>query len=475
MTIHRMKYFLAAFLFLAGCIGCNTIETNRIPDLPEAPVGPNKASVNQRVFFTTRTFDLNGDRVQFQFDWGDGRQSEWTPLVPSVARDSASHSYLNAGVYFVTVRTRDESGLVTDWSPPASITIIGSAILGRSDWFMFKRDLNHSGKTQLDGPATARIAWSFKTAQGINSSAAVAADGTILFGSDDFYLYAVYPNGDLKWRYNTSNWVRSSPAIDTNGVVYVASSNGILHAVNPDGSMRWNFSTSGVIELGSPVIGYNGDIYIGSGDGYLYALTPDGKEHWRYFTGGAVNSSPAVGNDGTIYVGSDSGLLFAMDPSGSMNWSFPTGAPIKSSPTIAGDGTVYFGCEDFYLYALSNTGNMLWRHNTSAPIYSSPSIGNDGTIYVGTINGDLFAITPTGQRKWYYDFALTGSESSPVITANGIIYFGSSTGFVYAVRDDGGLLWKYDIKAEIHASAAFGLDGTLFIGARDGRLYAFGM
>ena len=50
----------------------------------------------------------------------------------------------------------------------------------------------------------------------------------------DSCLYAINPDGSLKWRYQTGYRVNSSPAVATDGTVYVGSLNGCLYAIHGD-------------------------------------------------------------------------------------------------------------------------------------------------------------------------------------------------------------------------------------------------
>ena len=74
---------------------------------------------------------------------------------------------------------------------------------------------------------------------------------------------------------------------------------------------------------------------------------------------------------------------------------------------------------------------------------SSPVTGLDGMIYVAFDPhesdfvprlGGLWGITPTSFMQWYFP-VLTGSEpdSSPAIDFDGTIYIGSKDGFVFAI------------------------------------------
>jgi outer membrane protein assembly factor BamB len=67
----------------------------------------------------------------------------------------------------------------------------------------------------------------------VYSSPAIGNDGTIYFGSDDSYIYAIYGNTEkLKWHFPPGNTVTSSPVIGYDGTIYVGSADGYFYAIN---------------------------------------------------------------------------------------------------------------------------------------------------------------------------------------------------------------------------------------------------
>ena len=84
-------------------------------------------------------------------------------------------------------------------------------------------------------------------------------------------MYALDPNGTVKWQYATGDKVRSSAAVNANGTTYFGSDDNYLYALNPDGTLIWQYEVDNDIES-SPTIGPDGTIYFVSNDGYLYAL-----------------------------------------------------------------------------------------------------------------------------------------------------------------------------------------------------------
>ncbi|MDD5321201.1 MAG: PQQ-binding-like beta-propeller repeat protein [Methylococcales bacterium] len=146
------------------------------------------------------------------------------------------------------------------------------------------------------------------------SSPAIGPDGTVYIGvqyaqNKAFQgLLAINPNGTLEWTYPIDGGVESTPAIAADGTVYVASndSDQALHALMPNGSLKWIFLRGGLLSFSSPAIGGDGTVYLGSTVGKLYAITPDGGAKWIVnFSAPFVLpsvSSPAIGSNGEIFV-----------------------------------------------------------------------------------------------------------------------------------------------------------------------------
>jgi hypothetical protein len=89
---------------------------NLPPGPPTVPVGPDTGVVDSTYEFSASAGDPNGDRVQLQFDWGDGDTSDWGGMVAEGTKVTAPHSWQQAGDYLVLARARDEKGLVSEWS-----------------------------------------------------------------------------------------------------------------------------------------------------------------------------------------------------------------------------------------------------------------------------------------------------------------------------------------------------------------------
>ena len=256
--------------------------------------------------------------------------------------------------------------------------------------------------------------------------------------------------------------------------------------------VRWHVTTEGDV-IGSPAVA-GGVVYVGSGDGTLYALDrATGAVRWRVDAGSAIASSPAVGG-GLVFVGTRDGRFLALDAAGgARRWEIRTGAVMPwawghesgdvytSSPTYV-DGTLVFGAGDGHVYAVdARTGRERWRAATEGRVRSTPAVA-DGRVYVGSADGRVYAFDlATGARRWRYDtegarlesgrfgFDRRTVQSSPAVSG-GTVYVGARDGFLYAISADSGRLrWRADHEVSwVNASPAV-RDGVVYVGSSDGQ------
>lgn len=315
--------------------------------------------------------------------------------------------------------------------------------------------------------------WGFTTGGIVVSSPAIAADGTIIVGTNyrgQGMVLAIRPGGGLKWQFVTPDEVDSSPAIGSDGTVYVGCWDGKLYALNSNGGKKWEFDT-GVSVYSSPAIGPDGTIYFGSGANALHALTPDGKEKWRKTVGDQVFSSPAIGPDGTIYFGSLDQYVYAVNPDGTEKWRVDAGYPVWSSPAVGRDGTLYIGTTGKTLLALTSEGKSRWVFATEGSMQASPVLGPDGTIYVGSLDWYFYAINADGTQRWRY-YVNQPVASSAVVRADGTIIFGADDHRIRALDAQGKLVWACAVGDRVASSPAIASDGTIYVGADDNKLHA---
>jgi outer membrane protein assembly factor BamB len=233
--------------------------------------------------------------------------------------------------------------------------------------------------------------------------------------------------------------------------------------------LAWRAPTEGDV-ISSPAVA-NGAVYVGSGDGSLYALDlATGARRWRYEAGSAVTSSPAVGG-GLIFAAARDRSIFAVDatsgvrrwrivtkPDLPLAWGHESGEYYLSSPTYI-DGTIVVGAGDGGVYALdAASGRQKWRAQTEGRVRASPAVAN-GRVYVGSYDGRVYCFDlSSGALRWRYEtegttlksasygFDRRSIQSSPTVD-DGVVYVGARDGFLYAINaDDGKLRWRVDHK-----------------------------
>jgi outer membrane protein assembly factor BamB len=318
--------------------------------------------------------------------------------------------------------------VIGDWahSSPA-IAADGTIYVGCDDGYLYSINPNGTEKWRFN--AGGEGDW-------VYSSPAIADDGTIYFGVvgpgwEIGRLYAVNSDGTEKWHYDTGFWIYCSPALDNEGTIYIGSNDCYMYAIYPNGTLKWKFKACNRDGLGSaPTIGDDGTVFFGSTDNYLYALNSDGTLKWKCYAGRNGASSPAIGEDGSLYAGSNDGRLYCISPDGIEKWSFQSEDTyyddILSSPAIDRYGTIYVGSYDGNLYALNPDGTLNWKYDVVDSIESSPAIGEDGTIYFGT-RGD----------GYFYAIEVVETEppEKPTITGPSRGKSGMSYNFTFTIHD----------------------------------------
>ena len=79
-----------------------------------------------------------------------------------------------------------------------------------------------------------------------------------------------------------------------------------------------------------------------------------------------------------------------------------------------------------------------------------------------------------GQRQLQWRFAIAEGPSAPAIGRDGTIYVGADDGHLYARTPDGVLKWEYQTGAAIVSAPAVGNDGSVYVATSQGGLFALG-
>jgi len=97
-------------------------EGNQPPNKPQPPIGNESGVTGEYLeYFAIRTSDPDGDKISYQFDWGDGDLSFWLFTVQGTI--SSSHKWNKKGTYEVRVKAMDQYGAESEWSDPLEVTL----------------------------------------------------------------------------------------------------------------------------------------------------------------------------------------------------------------------------------------------------------------------------------------------------------------------------------------------------------------
>lgn len=385
------------------------------------------------------------------------------------------------------------------WSFPTGDRIVSSPV-----WFdglvIFGSD---DGNVYAVEAASGRQRWMHRTGGPVPATPAVAG-GRVFVPSYDGRLHALDArSGELLWKYATGGERRfearglhgmqprtqtiadpfdvflSSPVV-VDGLVVFGSGDGKLHAVEAaSGQMRWTFATGDVVHS-SPAYA-DGVFYVGGWDSRFYAVdAATGRERWRFQAGqdplihnqvGFQGSAAVAG--GLVYVGGRDSKLYALDAkTGEQRWVFPTGASwVISSPAVT-RGRVMFATSDSSLYHVVDaaTGAPVLQNSTRAFVFSSPVVAGD-VVLTGVLNGSLQARDFTsGEVLWTFRVEAARRNLGWVLRADGS--FNAPLLYGSAWREAPLVASERQFSVGSFFSTPLVVDGVIYIGSADGRMYA---
>lgn len=309
--------------------------------------------------------------------------------------------------------------------------------------------------------------WRYQTGGALRSTPAISA-AVAYFGTSDGYLVALdLLTHQKRWDFDLGGFpVRAAPAVD-NRTVYIA--NGFnVYAIQADtGLQKWKFAMDYAGESSPTIAG--GVVYVASKENFLYAIDAEsGKQLWLYKTDGLLFGSPSV-SDQTVIIGGDDGDLFSIDrASGQLNWKTRLDSGVYSTPAIA-DGRVFVTTKGKTTIAIDlDTGQPLWSYPVGGS--ASPAVA-DGIVFVGSDDGAIYAIDAEKGGPPHWLFA-TGSDQvhSPVVAGNEV-FFAAGASVVSLDRATGAVVWQYPVGDDVTTEPVV-LDGYLYVGDRNGYLYA---
>ena len=289
----------------------------------------------------------------------------------------------------------------------------------------------------------------------------------------------------LLWNFTTGDNVNYNPVV-ANGIVYTCSYDGNLYALNAKtGEKIWSYNTT-MFGIGSSPVVADGIVYVGLGDQsrYLYAFNAyNGELIWTDFIGATVTAVPTI-VDGVIYLAADgaarSSCILAINAkTGVTIWDYSSQKSLGCTPAVV-NGVVYTASGDGYVHAINAAnGKEIWNQTREdAEFLSSPTVVN-GILYVGINGGSIYtngfyAFNATnGDELWKY--MVSGAGNYVLSTAavyDGTVYVGSRDGDVYAFNAVTGILFWHIMAGHFLFSSPAVVQGIVYIGSGDGNFYA---
>ena len=316
---------------------------------------------------------------------------------------AASHDH---HLYAVDLNGRQKWSFDTggkSWTSPA-ISTEGQIYVGSDDDTLFA--LTPEGK----------VRWKFITTEqqkrgepkpeagrfDVDTSPLLLDDGTVVFGCH-LKLIALRPaSGDLRWAFKAGTGrakIFSSAAQSLDGTIFFGTQGDYFFALNQTSEVLWNIKTGGDNDS-TPVVDLDGNVYFASDDGVIRAVAPGNKVLWTVDVEAAIRAPLGLSTDQTLYAATYGRAPFVValeKASGKEKWRFQVSPGIgdfygiQSGVTTDRDGYVYFGSRDGYVYCLSPQGKLVWKYRTGDQVDASPVLGADGTLYVGSDDGRLYA------------------------------------------------------------------------------------
>jgi outer membrane protein assembly factor BamB len=329
--------------------------------------------------------------------------------------------------------------------------------------------------------------------------------------------------GALLWQYATDDTgaggLLASPTLSEDGTtLYIGSSNGRLYALGTatgqlDLTFYGNFVVQSAPINSSAAIDDGGTIYVQTNGSTLLELTPSGLTSRALATGGVGESSVALATDGTVFAGTlasaSGGFLTAICTNGIARWSLSLD-PITASVALGPDGLLGNGrvadcsvgdttAPHGLLFVASSstfhpflraidrcTAQIKWTFSASAPVQAAPVLQVDTAtstvvaVYLWDTSGRLYNLDPS-TGKVAADFIVfeaagpTANEAAPALGDDGTLYVGASDGNLYAIdADTGTVRWTFETDGPILSSPALAKDGTnttIVFGSNDGHVY----
>lgn len=213
----------------------------------------------------------------------------------------------------------------------------------------------------------------------------------------------------------------------------------------------------------------------------VHGVTVHRRLGWSHVVDGEV-WAPAADVGGTIVAATLSGRIVGLngvDLGGGQVFAVELGKELSIGPVADPAGGRFFLCgTDGKVRAMDLAGGELWNVNVGGACGGTPVVAG-GQLVVPVSGGDVVALAPSDGGQLWKGSLPDLISASPAVAADGTVYIGAQDGSLYALQG-GSVAWSAPTGGEIWSRPAVGpageeptpTDGAVFFGSNDGKVYA---
>jgi outer membrane protein assembly factor BamB len=197
------------------------------------------------------------------------------------------------------------------WTVKVGTVSYGSVVVGGGGRLYITAD---SALIALDDRgAHGQIAWRADPGDNISEvSAGLAADGTVLLGTNGNQEWAYRPDGTPLW-HSPRVITYSSPSVTDTGLAYVADHSGTVHVFRVrDGSEAATYRPTAAQIWSATILDARYRVYFGTQSGHAVGIDPSGATLFDLDLGAPVDSYPTLTADANLIIGARNGTLSAI-------------------------------------------------------------------------------------------------------------------------------------------------------------------
>jgi outer membrane protein assembly factor BamB len=351
---------------------------------------------------------------------------------------------------------------------------------------------------------TGELLWTYNpgTWYGMWASATGAAYGMVFEKNQDTYLYAIdLDTGEMVWRAKGPGIGYSNTLMISEDKVYAQMGEDQYRDFDTGefayseyncydaftGELIWTMPLENTVPYNTECLAY-GNMYV------IPTTTPQVGGSWTYTRHhGLVSEVWCISSEPTdwpMYCAGPEHKAWGAGPTNLAHlWKFEADATIQGSPAIV-DGVCYFGTHLGTIYAIdADTATELWSFKTNHWVKSTVAVV-DGRVYTGADEGSVYCLdAATGQEIWktwtggVMKNPIAGARtvvgadntrSSPIVL-DGRVYVGALDGKLYCLdADNGNIIWDFVSGGPIYATPTI-VDNAIYIPAStpapDGTVY----